>query len=220
VSKGFEFEATYNPTNQWRMTLNVSQQLASQAQIIPASQEYLKLRLTEWTTGATGELIADESNQPSRVRIYDTLLNSMNSRISRSGQRMPELREWRANFVTNYAFSRNSLLKDWNVGSAVRWQSKAGIGYPIVAATLDGRVVNVPDLQHPYYGPTEFALDGWVGYTRKLWQNRVKWSVQLNVRNLLDDDDLIPVATQPNGTISSWMAPQGRTLMLRSSFEF
>jgi hypothetical protein len=44
--------------------------------------------------------------------------------------------------------------------------------------------------------------------------------LQLNVRNLLDDDQLIPAAAQPDGSISSWMAPQGRIFMLRSTFEF
>ena len=72
ASKGFEFEATYNPTNQWRMAFNVSQQQASQADIAPATQEYLKLRIAEWTTGATSNLVSDESGQPVRIRVYDT----------------------------------------------------------------------------------------------------------------------------------------------------
>jgi len=84
--------------------------------------------------------------------------------------------------------------------------------------TPSGRL-EVPNLQRPHYGPAEFAVDGWVGYSRKIWQNRINWKLQLNVRNLLDDDQLIPAAAQPDGSISSWMAPQGRTFMLRSTFE-
>jgi hypothetical protein len=88
ASKGFEFESIYNPTNQWRIAFNVSQQLASQADIAPASQEFLKLRLAEWTTGAASNLIADESGQPVRIRVYDTLLNALNGKLARSGQRV------------------------------------------------------------------------------------------------------------------------------------
>ena len=220
ASKGFEFESTFNPTNQWRIAFNVSQQLASQADIAPASQEFLKLRLAEWTTGAASNLIADESGQPVRIRVYDTLLNALNGKLARSGQSVSELREWRTNVVANYTFSRDSRLRGWSAGSGLRWQDRVGIGYPIISATIDGKVVEVPNLQRPYYGPAEFAVDSWVGYGRKIWRNRINWKLQLNVRNLLDDDQLIPAAAQPNGSISSWMAPQGRTFMLRSTFEF
>ena len=220
ASKGFEFEAIYNPTTQWRMAFNVSQQQASQADIAPATQEYLKLRLAEWTTDKAANLISDESGQPVRIRVYDTLINALNGKLARSGQKVSELREWRANFVGNYTFARDSRLRGWSLGSGLRWQDKVGIGYPIIASTIAGKVVNVPDLQRPYYGPSEFAVDGWVGYTRKIWQNRINWRLQLNVRNLLDDDTLIPAAAQPDGSIASWFAPQGRTFMLRSTFEF
>ena len=220
ASKGFEFEAIYNPTTQWRMAFNVSQQQASQADIAPATQEYLKLRLAEWTTDKAANLISDESGQPVRIRVYDTLINALNGKLARSGQKVSELREWRANFVGNYTFARDSRLRGWSLGSGLRWQDKVGIGYPIIASTIAGKVVNVPDLQRPYYGPAEFAVDGWVGYTRKIWQNRINWRLQLNVRNLLDDDTLIPAAAQPDGSIASWFAPQGRTFMLRSTFEF
>ena len=220
ASKGFEFEGIYNPTTQWRMAFNVSQQQASQADIAPATQEYLKLRLAEWTTDKAANLISDESGQPVRIRVYDTLINALNGKLARSGQKVSELREWRANFVGNYTFARDSRLRGWSLGSGLRWQDKVGIGYPIIASTIAGKVVNVPDLQRPYYGPAEFAVDGWVGYTRKIWQNRINWRLQLNVRNLLDDDTLIPAAAQPDGSIASWFAPQGRTFMLRSTFEF
>ena len=220
ASKGFEFEAIYNPTTQWRMAFNVSQQQASQADIAPATQEYLKLRLAEWTTDKAANLISDESGQPVRIRVYDTLINALNGKLARSGQKVSELREWRANFVGNYTFARDSRLRGWSLGSGLRWQDKVGIGYPIIASTIAGKVVNVPDLQRPYYGPAEFAVDGWVGYTQKIWQNRINWRLQLNVRNLLDDDTLIPAAAQPDGSIASWFAPQGRTFMLRSTFEF
>ena len=220
ASKGFEFEGIYNPTTQWRMAFNVSQQQASQADIAPATQEYLKLRLAEWTTDKAANLISDESGQPVRIRVYDTLINALNGKLARSGQKVSELREWRANFVGNYTFARDSRLRGWSLGSGLRWQDKVGIGYPIIASTIAGKVVNVPDLQRPYYGPSEFAVDGWVGYTRKIWQNRINWRLQLNVRNLLDDDTLIPAAAQPDGSIASWFAPQGRTFMLRSTFEF
>ncbi len=219
ASKGFEFDLTYNPTSNWRIAVNAAQQQAKRSEIAPSSQAFLKLRLDEWLTGSTSNLIADESGLPLRVRVYDTL-NPFNGMLAREGQNVTELREWRANLVTNYRFPSGSRFSGWSVGGAVRWQDKVGIGYPITTVTRGGGTVDVPDLARPYYGPSETAFDGWIGYTRKIFSDKVRLRVQLNVRNLLDRDDLIPVLAQPDGSIASWIAPVGRTFNLKARFEF
>jgi len=219
-SKGFEFESTINPTKNWRIAVNVSQQKANRANIAPVTREYVAKRLTEWTTGRTGELLSDESGQPLRTRVYERLLNSVNATAAREGQNVSELREWRWNAITNYSFARGSRLRGWNVGGAVRWQDKIGIGYPIIDTVVEGRTLEVPDLARPYMGPSDLKYDAWVGYARKLWRDKVRWSIQLNVRDVLNKDELVPVMAQPDGTIAAWIAPQGRLFTLRSTFEF
>jgi outer membrane receptor protein involved in Fe transport len=69
-------------------------------------------------------------------------------------------------------------------------------------------------------GPSDLKYDAWVGYACKLWRDKVRWSVQLNVRDLLNQDELVPVIAQSDGTIAAWIAPQGRLFTLRLSFEF
>jgi outer membrane receptor protein involved in Fe transport len=220
ASKGFELDLTYNPTRNWRFAVNASQQRASRSNIAPATQEYLALRIDEWLTGATSNLLSDESGQPVKTRIYDTLLNSLNGQLAREGQNVSELREWRANIVTNYQFSTDSRLAGWSVGGAVRWQDKAAIGYPIVFRDFDGRNLAVPDLANPYYGPAETGVDMWVGYTCKIMKGKARLRFQMNIRNLLDNDKFVPVAAQPDGSIVSWLAPVGRTINFRTAFEF
>jgi outer membrane receptor protein involved in Fe transport len=219
-SKGFEFESTFNPTNNWRIAVNVSQQKASRADIAPVTRKYVAERLAEWTTGRTGELLSDESGQPLRTRVYERLLNGVNATAAREGQNVSELREWRWNAITNYTFSRTSRLSGWNVGGAVRWQDNVGIGYPIIDADVEGRTLELPDLANPYMGPSDLKFDAWVGYGRKLWKEKVRWSIQLNVRDVLNEDELVPVMAQPDGSIAAWIAPQGRLFTLRSTFEF
>lgn len=220
VSKGFEFESTFNPTKNWRIAVNVSQQKASRADIAPVTRKYVSERITEWTTGRTGELLSDESGQPLRQRVYERLLNSVNATAAREGQNVSELREWRWNAITNYSFARASRLRGWSVGGAVRWQDKVGIGYPIIDTVVEGRTLEVPDLARPYMGPSDLKFDSWVGYARPLWRDKVRWSIQLNVRDVLNRDELVPVMAQPDGTIAAWIAPQGRLFTLRSTFEF
>lgn len=219
-SKGFEFEGIYNPTNNWRIAFNVSQQQAKRANIAPVAREYVAQRIAEWTTGATGNLLSDESGQPMRIRVYERILNEVNSNLAREGANVGELREWRWNAVTNYSFARGSKLRGWNVGGAARWQDEVAIGYPIIDVTVDGRALELPDLARPYLGPTDLKFDAWVGYTRKLWRDKVTWRIQLNVKDLLNEDELVPVMAQPDGSVAAWVAPQGRLFTLRSTFEF
>lgn len=220
TSKGFELDLTYNPLPNWRIAFNAAQQKAKRADISPTAQAFLKLRTDEWLTGPTSNLIADESGQPIRVRVYDTLLNGFNGQLAREGQGVPELREWRANVVTNYKFTSASRFSGWSIGGALRWQDQVGIGYPIVNSTKGGSVVEIPDLARPYFGPSETIVDSWIGYTRKILRDRVRLRINLNVRNALGNDDLVPVAAQPDGSIASWRAPVGRTFNLKTTFEF
>jgi len=218
VSRGVELELVYNPTRNWRIAFNAARQEAKRANIGRAFLEYFnKYRRDVWFSGASSLLLSDESGDTVRDRTKERLLNDFNKTLQQDGAIVSELRRWRWNLVTNYTFARDSGLRGWRIGGAGRWQDRVGIGFPIVtdAATGDARI----DVNHPHMGPTDFKLDGWIGYTRKIFDDKITWRVQLNVRNLLDDDDLIPVVAQPDKSIAAWRIPSPRTFSLRSTFE-
>ncbi len=75
-------------------------------------------------------------------------------------------------------------------------------------------------MANPHFGPKEDDIDMWVGYERPIMNNKVLWRIQLNVRNLLDDDDLIPTYAQPDGTTAVFRIPSGRTLEMSTRFTF
>jgi hypothetical protein len=75
------------------------------------------------------------------------------------------------------------------------------------------------DVQNPFYGPTEGNFDGWIGYSRKLGKN-IRWSTQMNVRNIGVGNRLIPVSAQPDGTYDSLRIAEPQTWQLTTSFEF
>jgi hypothetical protein len=64
--------------------------------------------------------------------------------------------------------------------------------------------------------------DGWIGWGRplKLAGHDGQWNLQLNIRNLFDEDDLIPVVANPDLTIPVYRIPAERTWELRSSYRF
>ena len=117
--------------------------------------------------------------------------------IDKEGALLPEIREWRFNLVTNYRFDETSRLKGWAVGAAYRWQDEVAVGFRDRTARGDefGVVgldsVPITDVTSPLYGPTESNLDVWITYRRKIFDKKVDWRIQLNIRNALNNDDLI-----------------------------
>jgi hypothetical protein len=219
VSKGLELELVYNPTRNWRISFNAAKQEAKRANTGRAFLEYLnKYRRDVWFTGPSSLLLSDESGDPVHERIKERLLNSFNKTLQQDGAVVSELRKWRWNAITNYSFARDSRLKGWNIGGAARWQDEVGIGFPIVHDAASG--TDVIDVANPHMGPSDLKFDGWIGYRRPLFNNKITWRIQLNVRNLLNDDDLVPVLAQPDRSIAAWRIPAPRTFSLRSTFEF
>ncbi len=52
-------------------------------------------------------------------------------------------------------------------------------------------------VKRPFRGPTESDVDPWIGCSRKL-SEKIRWSAQVNVRNIGVGNRLIPVSAQPD----------------------
>lgn len=131
-------------------------------------------------------------------------------------QLVNELRKWHFNLVTNYSFS-SGALKGLGIGGALRWMDKATIGY-LPRYNPDANAW-VNDLSQPIRGPSETSFDTWVSYERKL-NEKLTWSVQLNVYNLFGEDDLIPTQANPDGTIAQVRLPSQTTWALTNTIRF
>ena len=80
--------------------------------------------------------------------------------------------------------------------------------------------IQVPDLSRPFFGPDELNGDFWVNYSRPILDDKVNWKIQLNVRNLIGDDDMIPVVTNPNGVVAITRNPNPQEFFLTNTFSF
>ena len=117
-----------------------------------------------------------------------------------------QIREWRWNAFTSYRFDSESRLKGWSVGGGARWQDKAAIGYPMI---FDNELNdNRPDINNAHFGPSELNMDSFVRYKTRIFGDKVDMTLTLNIRNLFDEDDLIPVAANPNSAAGH---PSGNT---------
>ncbi|MDI1335773.1 MAG: hypothetical protein PSU94_06265 [Lacunisphaera sp.] len=77
----------------------------------------------------------------------------------------------------------------------------------------------MPLLNKPFYGKDEFNGDVWVKYSRKLTE-KIKWEVQLNVRNLIGSSSDIPVAIDPDGHTSVYRIAPEKAWYLSNTFSF
>ena len=128
-------------------------------------------------------------------------------------------REWRGSLFTNYRFGEGSL-EGLNLGGGVRWLDQTMLGFQ--QRVFPGGTTG-DDVTKPIFGPAQFALDlllGYGGKTTVLGGQKLGWRVQLNIRNVLDDDDLEPVRTNLGGGVLDWARGTPRQIVLNTTFTF
>jgi hypothetical protein len=216
VSKGEEYSLILNPTRSWRIAFNVAKAEAIFSNIAPNLRKVIFDELTPLMDGPAGQLRGATANvnQRALTRFNNAVRSRMATRLAEEGLPTTQLRKWRWNLVTNYSFSEGRL-KGFNLGLGARWQDAAAIGAPIITHPVFGIA---PDVRNPYYAPSETNYDAWVGYRRKL--KHFDWRIQLNVRNIGVGEELIPVAAQPDGSISGWRIAPSQSWTLRNTFSF
>lgn len=77
------------------------------------------------------------------------------------------------------------------------------------------------DIGQPFEGETEFYLDAILGYRGKLkWFGGFNYRLQLNVRNVLNEDDVIPVHALTTGEMAKYATVEPRVAVVTFSVNF
>lgn len=221
VSRGYEAELVANPVRNWRLSLNAAKAEATESNIGRVWLEFVKARLPYWSQHAGVQGPGAATNTvASRVLGIAQTLNLMRQA---DGQRVEQGREWRANLVTRYSFDEGRL-KGFFAGGGYRWRSKSVIGYRAIAVPNEFSFpgvpaeITVPALNAPVFGDATHDIESFVGYTRRL--NRGTLRVQLNVRNLFDDDEPVAQRANTSGAVTIVTLPQPRTFVWTATFSF
>lgn len=228
VSEGYEFEFVANPTDNWRIAFNASKTEAVRnnvgGELIVEFAEYMDEMLLDPTNDGSvygeGHTVAGAmprwGNPGGRMGLIYADWRANYTRMKlQEGTAAPELRKWRYNVITNYNFT-DGKFKGLGVGGSYRWQDKVAIGYPLVP--FDGSYTF--DIENPIYGPSEDAIDLWANYSRPL-NDKIDWSIQLNVRNAFADEDLIPISVQPdNSTYAGLRIAPVQEWFITNTFKF
>jgi len=107
------------------------------------------------------------------------------------GRPVDTSRKYRANLLVSYHF-REGILRNIRTGTALRWRSRPIVGFPLIELPNPdgGKPLPGLDLDNPYKGGTHFDMDVFVRYNgRNFAGTKMRYSVQLNVRNLLTGEN-------------------------------
>lgn len=224
VSEGYEIELTANPTRALRLTLNVSQSEAVRTNVpgpsVAAVYQFIQNAMVnpDGTPTAAGAMRSGYDWLNATMADFWTLENWIPYGVVQqlNGQPAPELVEWRANMLANYTFN-DGALKGFGVGGALRWESSSTIGFPYY---FDDNGTPVADIDNGFKRDSNERIDLWLRYRRPIMNGKVDWSIQLNVTNAFNDDELIPVRANPDGTFANFRIQQGRTWRISNTFSF
>jgi len=228
VSKGWEIEFSAQPTRNWRVLLNASKTDARRANIGNANmREFMNLVASSLKIanglGRLNHYWGTEDVVTAGKNWFDGegLVGAPGSewRLAQlvENTKVPELREWRVNLITNYEFA-SGPLKGVHLGGGLRYQGSVSLGYPPMGNPNDPASIEY-DFAKPYRGPAETNIDLWVGYSRRL-SDKLNWHVQLNVKDAFQGKGLIPITYQPNGKPAAFRIVSGQTFTLSNTIEF
>ena len=227
-SEGTEFELVANPLKGLTVMVNASKTEAKRTSIAQSYLDYIESRrpffygpagdMRIWSAGEADQQIdpyTTNGNASMSVAFRAGVDSPISKFIAATDSLVPELHPWAFNTIANYEFQEGAL-RGFHVGGGYRWQDKLVTGYPIME---DENGNEAYDLDSPYYGHTQDAVDLWIGYQRRL-PRKLHWHIQLNVRNVFANDRLIRSQVNPDGSGSAYRIPEPRTITLTNTISF
>lgn len=219
-AKGYDIELTVNPSANWRALLNVGRQ-RTVTQIDNTWWNWVEQRLPVWKAfGAGWDVERYTATSAQTVhQIYDQwVATQRDPLVASNGTVVANQREWRVNGVLTHVFT-DGRLRGATLGLGGRWRSANTLGYALTSLPGGQQVL---DLNRPYAGSTELAVDAFASYAlRKLpvLNLRSDWKLQLNVRNVFDRRGLTPTQVLTDGTPSIFTYRTPRQIILSLQVE-
>ncbi len=227
TSRGKEIEVTVNPSRYWTIRGTATQTRAFNGALSGEVQDYINSRMPIWTaikgpfTGNTWWTTPISGTTP-QTFFTANVLAPIKLLIATQGKQRSQTREYHFSGLTNFklaGLTDNKWLKNADVGGALRWESRANLGYYGAAPDSDGIVRNY-DPNRPIWDKGRYYLDLSAGYNLRLFDHRVRARVQLNVKDVLEDGRLQAVAYNPDGQPFAFRIVDPRQYILSVTFNF
>ncbi len=220
-SKGTELEITFNPTPNWRIRATGDKNDTVFSSFAPQYAAYFAKYQALWAA-ADQTLVGGGQTIATSISNIQKQLTLNNAQLASATLVTP----YQANVITSYIFPKSSVLKNFFIGGSESYAAATIIGFPNVNTT-DPTKANfgqtIADTTRPYKGRDIYTTGLWLGYERKIssYGHKIKWRMQLNVNNVLNDQDPIPFGVRAqDGAISNVQLRAPREFVFRNSFSF
>jgi outer membrane receptor protein involved in Fe transport len=230
TSTGTEIELNFNPTSSFRLKFTAARQSTVDSNLSNANQDYIDLRLPAWLS-----IKDDAGNLWWTQTTANTWYNSFiipTLKLARAnlGKPRSQIKEWTGNLFGNYEFGDErwlgglgegftSKLKGLGVGAAAHYADKSSIGFQGLVDP-DG-IARTYDITKPFYDPARISYDFNASYRLRLFNNKIRSRVQLNVRDAFSHQgSLRAISVNPDGTPSNFRIVDGPQWLLTTTFDF
>lgn len=222
TAEGMEIEIAYNPIPQWTLLFTAGQQETVASNTWPEMQRYVAEHvLPNWVNSSFAQgYVIDEAGTTLADRARTSIVEVVDRAVLQDGNPAKEQAEWRFAFNTSYNFGtfEDGVLKylgDLTVGGGLRWQDETGIGFRVAPNSLGDLAL---DLNQPFYAPSTTHVDVFARMSYKL-QNDRSFDLQLNVKDLTNNDGLIPFVANPDGSLL-YRIQEGRLFSMSATLNF
>ncbi|MDQ8199441.1 TonB-dependent receptor plug domain-containing protein [Pelagicoccus enzymogenes] len=212
VSEGYELELVANPTDRWSIIANLSDSETKVDNIASRNIAYFESNRANWLANSSVAIDIGNPNYGTVGEAVAFLDDQILTRATAFNGRMKlSHSDLKGSMFTNYRFAEDSNLSGFSVGGGMRYASEPVIGYSV--ADSAGKATK-------FEGDSNFVVDAKVGYKREINDGKVMWNLQLNVRNLFDNDDIILTLADSSGENQRYRFQEPRQWSLTSRFEF
>jgi outer membrane receptor for ferric coprogen and ferric-rhodotorulic acid len=241
AARGTEVELNFNPNRFWTVSANMSDTKAYVKNVSSTLQKWIDQRMPIWTSlvdqaadiNWTAAQLAAEPQHLWWTHNYGGSQTAQQNFVSfvqtpysvikqLEGQANPQTARWAAKLSTNFkvaGISQNHILRNFNVGGAVRWQSRAAIGFYGVADA--NGIYQTIDTKRPIWGTDHYYFDALVAYRTKIWSDRIGATFQVNAQNIFEGEGrLQAVGAYPDGTPNNFRIIDPRQFIVSAIFDF
>lgn len=237
-AEGTELTLTWNPTPQLRLSASGSKQEVNLTNVAPRFERMLEEWVLVFNSVPNAARIRGNGNNAMSLSLRDPFAGGTNARTpltsgiqgqaffkakALEGSTSPELAKYSFRILGNYTFDEGAL-RGFRIGGAHRWRDPTAIGYTNTTTVfLPGLIdleLPVVDVTSPFYNDERGNTDVWFGYSRRIFNGKTRWNIQLNVRNVFPESDPIIVQRQPDGTPNRVAIPAARQFVLSNIFTF
>ncbi|MCX6951210.1 MAG: hypothetical protein NTV51_03360 [Verrucomicrobia bacterium] len=174
-----------------------------------------------WWDTAPGTYFPGGETRTPQTRWIQDQFGAYWAAATNAGRPRTQMREYRFAGISNYEFTEGTL-KNFSVGGAVRWESKASIGFlagpPETSGPYQGAVLFL-DNNKPVWDKARFYVDLSAGYKFRFLSDKVRTKVQLNVKNALEGGRLQMIGVNPDGNGYADRIVEPRQFILSASIE-